>query len=148
MSQNKRCHAHMANGIIIRFMATTYQSLLSASYESRSETEAQKRTIKNILNTLTRLLQDTIMVRDLLEQRHLQQYSTMSAVGEKTAVSSLRNGSSPSRDITVLVRQMLLSPKSEGEQQRPPKVISNSPASSATVEKLRVARTVRQESYV
>lgn len=156
MSQNKRCHGHLANATVIRFMAFTYQSQFYAIYGSRSETEAQKRTIKSILHTLTRLLQDTIMAKDLLEQ-HLQMHTATkepttpksSSREEKVGNASIRNNS-PGRDITLLVRQLLLSPKSEYEPQRQhsSKTISNSPAKTlATVEKLQM-RTTRQESYV
>ncbi|GBP97595.1 hypothetical protein EVAR_65918_1 [Eumeta japonica] len=69
MSLNKKCHSHLANAGIINFITYTYETEFYKSYDSRGENEAQKRCIKAILHTLTRLVQDSVLGIELLEQQ-------------------------------------------------------------------------------
>ncbi|XP_023036851.1 uncharacterized protein LOC6652266 [Drosophila willistoni] len=73
MSLNKKCHSHLANGIIINFITSVYQTEFYKTYASRAECDAQRRCIKTILHTLTRLAQDspTVVGAELLEQWRL-----------------------------------------------------------------------------
>jgi len=72
MSLNKKCHSHLANGVIINFITSVYQTEFYKTYGSRAESDAQRRTIKTILHTLTRLASDSpTLGAELLEQWHL-----------------------------------------------------------------------------
>ncbi|XP_075168339.1 spindle orientation adaptor protein inscuteable [Haematobia irritans] len=70
MSLNKKCHSHLANGAIVNFITYAYQTEFYKIYNSRGESEAQQRCIKTILHTLTRLVQDSVLGMELLEQHN------------------------------------------------------------------------------
>ncbi|XP_030369124.1 uncharacterized protein LOC115620082 [Scaptodrosophila lebanonensis] len=111
MSLNKKCHSHLANGIIINFITSVYQAEFYKTYGSRAECESQRRSIKAILHTLTRLAQDSpALAAELLEQWRLpdllqQSLASIPSVG--TTSSLLDNSGVHSRDISQLARQLL-----------------------------------------
>lgn len=113
MSLNKKCHSHLANGIIINFITSVYQTEFYKSYDSRAECDAQRRSIKAILYTLTRLVQHSHQLgAELLEQWHLPDLlrqsltaATTSASGSSSAQLDHSNGYSG--DISQLARQLL-----------------------------------------
>ncbi|XP_017962026.1 uncharacterized protein LOC108654926 [Drosophila navojoa] len=113
MSLNKKCHSHLANGIIINFITSVYQTEFYKSYDSRAECDAQRRSIKAILYTLTRLVQHSHQLgAELLEQWHLPDLlrqsltaATTSASGSNAAQLDHSNGYSG--DISQLARQLL-----------------------------------------
>ncbi|XP_013098403.2 uncharacterized protein LOC106081167 [Stomoxys calcitrans] len=70
MSLNKKCHSHLANGSIVNFITYAYQTEFYKIYSTRGESEAQQRCIKTILHTLTRLVQDSVLGMELLEQHN------------------------------------------------------------------------------
>lgn len=105
MSLNKKCHSHLANAGIINFITSAYQTEFHKSYNSRGESEAQKRIIKYILHTLTRLIQDSVLGMELLEQ---QQYMP-SAIFFNTSAADVKqqlplDNSHNSHDISFLTR--------------------------------------------
>jgi len=48
MSLNKKCHSHLANGVIINFITSVYQTEFYQTYGSRAESDAQRRTSKTM----------------------------------------------------------------------------------------------------
>ncbi|XP_023174792.2 uncharacterized protein LOC111602091 [Drosophila hydei] len=117
MSLNKKCHSHLANGIIINFITSVYQTEFYKSYDSRAECDAQRRSIKAILYTLTRLVQHSHQLgAELLEQWHLPDLLRQSLTAT-TAPAAHGTGSSSSAqldhsngysgDISQLARQLL-----------------------------------------
>uniref|UniRef100_W8BHQ8 Protein inscuteable n=1 Tax=Ceratitis capitata TaxID=7213 RepID=W8BHQ8_CERCA len=71
MSVNKKCHSHLANGNIINFITSAYQTEFYKNYKSRAESDAQRRTIKAILHTLTHLVHESTLGIELLEQHRV-----------------------------------------------------------------------------
>ncbi|KAH8280441.1 hypothetical protein KR018_007483 [Drosophila ironensis] len=120
MSLNKKCHSHLANGIIINFITSVYQTEFYKTYGSRAESDAQRRSIKTILHTLTRLASDSpTLGAELLEQWHLPDLLRQSlalkpsAAAAASASSSGSGSASPldasgySGDISQLARELL-----------------------------------------
>ncbi|XP_030560029.1 uncharacterized protein LOC115762077 [Drosophila novamexicana] len=115
MSLNKKCHSHLANGIIINFITSVYQTEFYKTYDSRAECDAQRRSIKAILYTLTRLVQDSHQLgAELLEQWHLPDLlrQSLAAAAPANAGRSSSSGQLDlsvgySGDISHLARQLL-----------------------------------------
>uniref|UniRef100_A0A6P4FG46 Uncharacterized protein LOC108048402 n=1 Tax=Drosophila rhopaloa TaxID=1041015 RepID=A0A6P4FG46_DRORH len=107
MSLNKKCHSHLANGIIINFITSVYQTEFYKTYGSRAESDAQRRSIKTILHTLTRLASDSpTLGAELLEQWHLPDLLRQS-LALKPASPQQHLDSSYGGDISQLARQLL-----------------------------------------
>ncbi|XP_050325389.1 uncharacterized protein LOC126756390 [Bactrocera neohumeralis] len=121
MSMNKKCHSHLANGSIINFITCAYQTEFYKCYESRAESDAQRRTIKAILHTLTHLVHESSLGIELLEQHRVpaffrQALSIGSAGGGGGAGAGMEVWSldgSHGRDISALARQLLQAQKQE-----------------------------------
>lgn len=113
MSLNKKCHSHLANGIIINFITSVYQTEFYRTYDSRAECDAQRRSIKAVLQTLTRLVQDSpALGAELLEQWQLPdllRQSLATAGRPPVAATQLDHsgGGGYSGDISQLARQLL-----------------------------------------
>ncbi|XP_060652092.1 uncharacterized protein LOC132788617 [Drosophila nasuta] len=119
MSLNKKCHSHLANGIIINFITSVYQTEFYKTYDSRAECDAQRRSIKAILHTLTRLVQHShTLGAELLEQwclpdllRHSLAMHTdklgAGGAGGAAQLDQSGGGSGYSGDISQLARQLL-----------------------------------------
>lgn len=112
MSLNKKCHSHLANGIIINFITSVYQTEFYRTYDSRAECDAQRRSIKAVLHTLTRLVQDSpALGAELLEQWQLPdllRHSLATAGRPPVAATQLdHSGGGYSGDISQLARQLL-----------------------------------------
>lgn len=118
MSLNKKCHSHLANGSIINFITSIYQEEFYRvyDYDSRAQCDAQRRTIKAILHTLTRLVHESSLGPELLELQGMPVFLKTALVGaqQQTSSTQLPNDSIHSRDISQLARQLLL----EQQQQR------------------------------
>lgn len=56
MSSNKKSHHHLAGRPLINFLTGAFNQKFFERMESRVETEAQRKTIKNILHVLSRLV--------------------------------------------------------------------------------------------
>jgi len=107
MSLNKKCHSHLANGVIINFITSVYQTEFYKTYGSRAESDAQRRTIKTILHTLTRLASDSpTLGAELLEQWHLPDLLRQS-LALKPSSPQQHLDSSYGGDISHLARQLL-----------------------------------------
>ncbi|XP_053965725.1 uncharacterized protein LOC128868034 [Anastrepha ludens] len=112
MSVNKKCHSHLANGSIINFITSAYQTEFYKSYNSRAECDAQRRTIKAILHTLTHLVHESSLGIELLDQHRVPAFFRQAmliggsggggAGGEQWSLDG-----SHSRDISALARQLL-----------------------------------------
>lgn len=108
MSLNKKCHSHLANGIIINFITSVYQTEFYKTYGSRAESDAQRRSIKTILHTLTRLASDSpTLGAELLEQWHLPDLLRQSLALKPTAAGQSLDHSGYGGDISQLARQLL-----------------------------------------
>ncbi|KAH8261126.1 hypothetical protein KR044_003820 [Drosophila immigrans] len=115
MSLNKKCHSHLANGIIINFITSVYQTEFYKTYDSRAECDAQRRSIKAILHTLTRLVQHShTLGAELLDQwclpdllRHSLAMHTDRHGAGTGAAPQLDNSGGYSGDISQLARQLL-----------------------------------------
>lgn len=112
MSLNKKCHSHLANGIIINFITSVYQTEFYRTYDSRAECDAQRRSVKAILHTLTRLVQDSpALGAELLEQWQLPDLLRQSLVTAGRPHAQLDHsgggGGGYCGDISQLARQLL-----------------------------------------
>jgi len=117
MSLNKKCHSHLANGVIINFITSVYQTEFYQTYGSRAESDAQRRTIKTILHTLTRLASDSpTLGAELLEQWHLPDLLRQSlALKPANSQQQQHLDSSYGGDISQLARQLL---RAHGQEQQ------------------------------
>ncbi|EDW02452.1 uncharacterized protein LOC6559556 [Drosophila grimshawi] len=120
MSLNKKCHSHLANGIIINFITSVYQTEFYRTYDTRAECDAQRRSIKSILYTLTRLVQDShTLAGELLEQWRLpdllRQSLAAGAAQPARSASQLDQSCNAGHggDISHLARQLLLAHQQE-----------------------------------
>ncbi|ALC41523.1 insc [Drosophila busckii] len=117
MSLNKKCHSHLANGIIINFITSVYQTEFYKTYGSRAECDAQRRSIKSVLHTLTRLVQDShTLGAELVEQWRLPELLRQSLASSSTinaTAAQLDNSAGYSGDISHLARQLLQSHQQE-----------------------------------
>ncbi|XP_022233440.2 uncharacterized protein LOC111081637 [Drosophila obscura] len=127
MSLNKKCHSHLANGTIINFITSVYQTEFYKTYGSRAECDAQRRSIKTILHTLTRLANDSpTLGAELLEQWHLPDllrqslalpkssgYGSPPAAAAASADSAGQLDGSYAGDISQLARHLLKAHKQE-----------------------------------
>lgn len=148
MSLNKKCHSHLANAGIINFITYAYETEFYKSYNSRGESEAQKRCIKTILHTLTRLVQDSVLGMELLEQqKHMPSslfFKLNSTQDAKQQLSSLDAYSNSSRDISFLAHQLLQQAKNNRDEHLHPEL---HPETAEKGKKLKM-QLQRQESYV
>jgi len=118
MSLNKKCHSHLANGVIINFITSVYQTEFYKTYGSRAESDAQRRTIKTILHTLTRLASDSpTLGAELLEQWHLPDLLRQS-LALKPSSPQQHLDSSYGGDISHLARQLLGVHRQEQQERR------------------------------
>ncbi|KAL7735339.1 hypothetical protein ACLKA6_015727 [Drosophila palustris] len=125
MSLNKKCHSHLANGIIINFITSVYQTEFYKSYDSRAECDAQRRSIKAILHTLTRLVQHSShtlgaelveqwCLPDLLRQSLAMHTANGAGAGAGAGrAAQLDHSGGYSGDISQLARQLLQSHQQE-----------------------------------
>lgn len=97
MSSNKKCHSHLANSTIINFITSIFQAEFYRKYTSRAEVDAQRRTIKAILHTLARLIHESTLGHEILEQNFIPIFSKLGV---------LENDDDYGRDISVLARQL------------------------------------------
>lgn len=110
MSLNKKCHSHLANGIIINFITSVYQTEFYRTYDSRAECDAQRRSVKAILHTLTRLVQDSpALGAELLEQWQLPDLlrQSLATAGRPHTQQLDYSGGGYCGDISQLARQLL-----------------------------------------
>lgn len=149
MSLNKKCHSHLANGNIINFITYAYQTEFYKSYNSRGESDAQRRCIKTILHTLTRLVQDSVLGMELLER---QQNMPSALFFKLTSPASLQEvhqqqlplDISSSRDISFLASH-LLQQRQQTDELAVPKEQQTENEEQARKLKMQLQR---QESYV
>lgn len=98
MSANKKCHSHLANRNIIKFIANIFQSQFYERYKSRAETDSHRRTIKGVLHIFSRLIHESVVGQEILEHNFVPIFSKI----EK----DLHGDSEYSKDISYLSRQM------------------------------------------
>ncbi|XP_055916834.1 uncharacterized protein LOC129949414 [Eupeodes corollae] len=98
MSSNKKCHSHLANSSIINFITSIFQTEFYRKYSSRAEVDAQRRTIKAILHTLARLIHESSLGHEILEQNFIPIFSKVGVL-ESTDEDY-------GRDISALARQL------------------------------------------
>lgn len=150
MSLNKKCHSHLANGNTINFITYIYQTEFYRTYESRGENESKKRCIKTILHTLIRLVQDSVLGMELLEQQKHMPSALFFRLNASNATPDMHQQQLPldeshSRDISLLARQLLLA-----EQQKTGSSAADTNGSAVQMESIRKHKLQlqRQESYV
>lgn len=137
MTLNKKCHSHLANAGIINFITYAYETEFYKSYNSRGESEAQKRCIKAILHTLTRLVQDSVLGMELLEQQKHMPSSLFFKL-------NLTQDANSSRDVSFLTHQLLQQSKTYRDEQLLQQLHPEIPEKG---KKLKM-QLQRQESYV
>lgn len=101
MSGNKKCHSHLSNSHIIHFITKIFQSKFHEMYPSRAENDSHRRTIKSILHILTRLIHDSPVGQEILENHFLPIFSKIDA---KHSFSF--NGSLNEKDLSFITKQM------------------------------------------
>ncbi|TMW52427.1 hypothetical protein DOY81_002485 [Sarcophaga bullata] len=147
MSLNKKCHSHLANAGIINFITYAYETEFYKSYNSRGESEAQKRCIKTILHTLTRLVKDSVLGMELLEQ---QKHLPSSLVLKLNTTQDANTNTS--RDISLVVQQLLEEAKhyrhEQLQQQQQQQQQHYRQDNQETYGKKSKLQLQRQESYV
>lgn len=67
MAGNKKCHEHLAHKEIIYFMSFIFQTQFHMKYTTKPEQAALKKTIKNILHILARLIHHSAVGSEILE---------------------------------------------------------------------------------
>lgn len=75
MAGNKKCHQHLSRQEIIYFITFVFQTQFHVKYQSVSEKMALKKTIKNILHILARLIHHSAVGQDILEQNVIPIFS-------------------------------------------------------------------------
>lgn len=147
MSLNKKCHSHLANAGIINFITYAYETEFDKSYNSRGESEAQKRCMKTILHTLTRLVKDSVLGMELLEQqKHLPSSLVLKQqLSLSSSTSLLDANSNTSRDISLVVQQLLEEAKHCRHKQLQQHYRQDNQENHGKKTKLQLQR---QESYV
>lgn len=75
MAGNKKCHQHLAQQQIIYFITFIFQTQFHVKYGSVSEKAALRKTIKNILHILARLIHHSAVGQEILEQNAIPIFS-------------------------------------------------------------------------
>lgn len=104
MATNKKCHNHLGNKNIITFITRIFQQRFYDKYTSRSESEAQKKTIKNILFIISHLIHESIINPDILEEDVLPIFTRIER-SESTSENQLE-ASIYTKDLTFLNRKL------------------------------------------
>ncbi|XP_059613053.1 uncharacterized protein LOC132259434 [Phlebotomus argentipes] len=97
MVGSKKCHYHLSNPAIINFLGRVFHSRFYTKFPSRAETLAQRRTVKNILHTLSHLINESSLGVEILRKNVVPIFS------------GLHNTSSAGdfeRDISFLSRKL------------------------------------------
>ncbi|XP_067631377.1 uncharacterized protein insc [Eurosta solidaginis] len=162
MSLNKKCHSHLANGSIINFITSAYQTEFYKIYNSRAECDAQRRTIKAILHTLTHLVHESSLGIELLEQHRVPAFFRQAMLiggggagrsGDGTGVGGGEQqwwslDGSHSRDISALARQLLLAQKQEQQEQQQQQNLTAGVLTSSNVEIDRNGETTQPSANI
>lgn len=101
MSGNKKCHSHLSNSHIIHFITHIFQSKFHELYPSRAENDSHRRTIKAILHILTRLVHDSPVGQEILENHFLPIFSKIDAKHSFSFTGSLNE-----KDLSFITKQM------------------------------------------
>ncbi|KAL1396437.1 hypothetical protein pipiens_002692 [Culex pipiens pipiens] len=105
MSSNKKSHPHLATRPLVLFLATTFQQRFQESQrqnttsQSSSHAEATRKTIRNILHVLSRLVASGTIGGDLLE-------GVVGPVFGRVERTIDRSGSTTFRDVAALNRKL------------------------------------------
>ncbi len=75
MSTTKKSHHHLSNKPIINFIIQIFQTKFYEQFESRAENDAQSKTIKNVLHTFSKLIHESIVSQDILENNVIPIFS-------------------------------------------------------------------------
>lgn len=75
MSTNKKSHHYLADKHIISFIIASFQMKFSQNYSSLAENTALKRTLQNIMQILTRLIDESIVSLEVLNSNVLPVFS-------------------------------------------------------------------------
>lgn len=75
MAGNKKCHQHLAHKEIIYFISFVFQTQFHMKYATSSEKSALRKTIKNILHILARLIHHSAVGQEILEQNAIPIFS-------------------------------------------------------------------------
>ncbi|GAB0096015.1 hypothetical protein DMENIID0001_114630 [Sergentomyia squamirostris] len=94
MAANKKCHYHLSNPSIINFIGRIFHARFYAKYSSRAETQSQRRTVKNILHILSRLIHESSLGVEILRKNIVPIFS------------GVDNSSEFERDISFLNRKL------------------------------------------
>lgn len=101
MSGNKKCHSHLSNSHIIHFITHVFQSKFHETYPSRAENDSHRRTIKTILHILTRLIHDSSVGQEILENHFLPIFAKIDAKHSFSFTGSLNE-----KDLSFITKQM------------------------------------------
>lgn len=109
MSGNKKCHSHLGNGSIINFITFIFESEFYKKFDTRAESEAQKKTIKSILHTFTRLIHESSLGPDIIEQSFIPIFSKVGSIsGQKSSsICSPIDYNYRRGDISVLAKHLM-----------------------------------------
>lgn len=75
MSTNKKSHHHLSNKVIINFIIQIFQAKFYEKYLTRAEKDAQNKTIKSILHVFSKLIHETIVSPEILENHVIPVFS-------------------------------------------------------------------------
>lgn len=75
MAGNKKCHQHLVHKEIIYFLTFIFQTQFHVKYTNWTESDALKKTVKNILHIFARLIHHSAMGHDLLENNVIPIFS-------------------------------------------------------------------------
>lgn len=68
MACNKKCHNHLANIEIIKFIISIFKENYYESFHYNAETEALNRTMENIFSIFLRLIQSSALSSNIIEE--------------------------------------------------------------------------------
>lgn len=104
MANNKRCHNHLGNKQTIAFITKIFQIKFYDKYTSKSESDSHKKTIKNILHIISRLIHEAIISPDILEEDVLPIF--MQIENNMTRNGSTESEVMYSKDLTFLNKKL------------------------------------------
>ncbi|XP_055682923.1 uncharacterized protein LOC129789859 [Lutzomyia longipalpis] len=97
MVANKKCHYHLSNPAIINFLGRVFHSRFYTKLPTRAETLAQRRTVKNILHTLSRLIHESSLGVEILRKNVVPIFSD---------INNTSTAGEFERDISFLSRKL------------------------------------------
>lgn len=99
MACNKKCHSHLANIEIIKFIISIFKENFYESFNYNAETEALNRTMENIFSIFLRLIHSSALTSVVIEEHILPIFNE--------ADKSLNGESNYSMSLSFMTNQII-----------------------------------------